>query len=309
MNDSSLTRLPLDTAERCFSWLVTGPQPLSLDGRSFPHFPDRKGIPLDEVRRRLLRRRCPQQARDAVWASLVRRSRVEGAAWTLACTGMALPALRGVSRWLIERYPGDPFDVEAEVLSGFLHALARVDLRRPRVMLRLRWAAYRAGHAALSEALSAPVPVGSVFRSEAPPPPWGHPDLVLVRAVGLGVLTRTEADLIGSTRLEQRPITDWAEATGLSVDAAYKARHRAEARLVAHLHDRLREADPQDPVADCALSDTPTTTSSTPHRRSRSVTTQAEESSLSMSNSAATDGLSHCGGTTASRQSTSVEVS
>ncbi|GDY59664.1 hypothetical protein SVIO_102870 [Streptomyces violaceusniger] len=105
-----------------------------------------------------------------MWTHLVQRSRDEGATWTLACTGMALPALASASRWLAARYPGDAFDVHAEILSGFLSALADIDLNRPRVLVRLRWAAYRAGHAALAEALDAPTPVASGFHSSPPRP-------------------------------------------------------------------------------------------------------------------------------------------
>jgi hypothetical protein len=245
--------LPLDVARQCFTWLVTGPEPLSVDGRTFSGLPNRL-VPLDELRDRLLRRHCPRTTRDAVWTHLVERSRTEGATWTMACTGMALPALASTSRWLAARYPGDAFDVHAEVLSGFLAALNSIDLQRPRVLVRLRWAAFRAGHAALAEALDAPTPVAPGFHSSPPRPPWGHPDLVLARAVRQSVLTRTEADLIGATRLEESSITDWAVANRTTVGAAYKARRRAERRLIAFVCDQARETDPDDPVANGVLS-------------------------------------------------------
>ncbi|WP_405657719.1 hypothetical protein [Streptomyces sp. NBC_00079] len=246
--------LPLDTARESFTWLVTGPEPLSLDGRPFPGLPNRT-IPLDELRDRMLRRRCPIRTRDAVWAHLVRRSREEGATWTLACTGMALPALAGVARWLAARYPGDPFDVHAEVLSGFLGALATIDVDRPRVLVRLRWAAYRTGFTALRKALEAPTPVAPGFWSTPPRPPWGHPDLVLARAVRATVLTPTEADLIGATRLDEVLISDWADRYRMTADAAYKARRRAEYRLIAFLRDQDCTSDSDDPVAACVAAD------------------------------------------------------
>ncbi|MEU5437176.1 hypothetical protein AB0G73_27880 [Streptomyces sp. NPDC020719] len=191
-----------------------------------------------------------------MWELLVRRSRAEGGTWTMACAGMALPALAGISGWLAARYPGDPFDVHAEVLSGFLGALATIDPDRPRVFVRLKWAAYRRGFAALEEALDAPTPVAPGFRSGPPKPPWGHPDLVLARAVRAGVLVRTEADLIGSTRLDKESVTDWGAGHGMTADAVYKARRRAEYRLVAFLREGFRTADPDDPVADCAMVET-----------------------------------------------------
>jgi hypothetical protein len=246
--------LPLDTARECFTFLVTGPKPLALDCRGLPGLPNRS-VPLDELQRLLMRRACPRRTKDTVWALLIQRSRAEGATWTLACVGMALPALAHATGWLAARYPEEPFDVHAEVVSGFLNALATIDLGRPRVLLRLKWAAYRRGLAALAEALDAPTPMAPGFRSAPPRPPWGHPDLVLARAVRAGVLTRTEADLIGSTRLDDESVPDWADAHSMTPEAAYKARSRSERRLVTFIRDGLQTACEVDPVADAAMAD------------------------------------------------------
>jgi len=233
--------LPLDTARSAFNWLVTGPDPVSVEGRLFPGLPHRP-MPLNELRERLLRRRCGQVTRDAVWAHLVLRSRTEGATWTLGCVGVALPALTTIVAALTARFAGDPSDIHAAVLTGFVTELARVDLRKPRVMLRLRWAAYRAGHAVLREALDAPVPSGNRFRSTEPAPAWGHPDFVLARAVAENVITADEAELIGSTRLEDHPLAAAAAQRGISYAAAAQARRRAEHRLAAYLSaDARRE--------------------------------------------------------------------
>ncbi|MEV6905266.1 hypothetical protein [Amycolatopsis sp. NPDC051372] len=241
----------LDIARDTFAWLVTGPHPVSLNGRLFDGLPDRD-VPLDEVRDCLLARRCPQATRDAVWAHLVLRSRSEGATWTVAAVGMALPALTAVAAKLSARFAGDPADVHAEILHGFLAALTTIDLCRPRIMLRLRWAAYRSGYDALNEALAGPTPVAPGFRSAAPNPPWGHPDLVLARAVADGVLTQTDAALIGATRLEGMPVAEWAEVHQATSWAVYKARKRAELRLADYLRDGAADADQTDSVANQA---------------------------------------------------------
>ncbi|MCI3928799.1 hypothetical protein [Streptomyces sp. AN091965] len=249
--------LPLDIARSSFELLVTGVHPLSLDCRGLNGLPNRC-VPLDELLDRLLHGHCPQRAKDAVWIMLVERSRTIGATWTLACAGMALPALASVARRLTARYAGDPHDVHAEVLSGFLSALSTVDLDRPRVVVRLKWAAYRRGFAALAEAVDAPTPVGpGGFESAPPQAPWGHPDLVLARAVRMGVLNRTEADLIGGTRLDGQSVGDWALGHGRTLSSVYKTRRRAEQRLVAFLRDRIRTADAEDPVARMATVDLP----------------------------------------------------
>lgn len=249
--------LPLDTARNSFTWLVTGPDPLSIDGRDFAGLPSRS-IPLDEVRDRLLDPHCPRATRDTVWIYLVRRARRDGATWMVASVGMALPGLAGTARWLAARYRGDRADIHAAVLSGFIEALATVDLRGPGVVYRLQWAARRAGQAALEESLDAPVPSLSAFESRAPRASHGHPDLVLARAVGDGVLTPIEADLISATRLGEESVTQWAHAHSRSVHAVAKARERAEHRLADYLADSVVTADggldSDDPVADVVMS-------------------------------------------------------
>ncbi|WP_219416941.1 hypothetical protein [Pseudonocardia nigra] len=236
------TGMPLDAARSAFGWLVTGPEPLAVDGREFAGLPDR-AVPLDEVRQRLLRRRCPQPVRDAVWAHLVRRSRAHAGAWTVGCVGVALPALTGIASTLTARFAGDPRDIHAAVLAGFLAELPVIDLARPRIMLRLRWAAYRTGQTCLRESLDAPTPSARAFHSAAPPAPAGHPDLVMARAVTAGVITPVEAELIGSTRLEEVSLAEAATRRGTGYEAAKKARQRAEHRLVAFVREHQAEPD------------------------------------------------------------------
>ncbi|MBE8525765.1 hypothetical protein ILP97_51230 [Amycolatopsis sp. H6(2020)] len=258
----------LDIARDTFTLLVTGPYPLSLNCRLFAGLPDEQ-IPLDEVRDRLLARRCPQTTRDAVWAHLVLRSRIEGATWTVAAVGVALPALTSVATILSNRFAGDPADVHAEVLRGFLAALPIIDLRPPRIMLRLRWAAYRSGYDALTEALASPTPVAPSFRSTPPYAPSGHPDLVLARAVADGILTPTEATLIGATRLEEVSVADWAARHQTGEWAVYKARKRAELRLAAYLRDGAAESDPTDPLTDQVATSLALARPATPAHRPR----------------------------------------
>ena len=245
--------LPLDTARDTFAALVAGPDPLAVNGQLFPGLPERP-VPLDELRDLLLRPGCPRRTRDAVWRHLVLRSRAEGATWTVACVGVALPALASVGGWLAARYPGDRADIHAEVLTGFLSGLDAVDVREPGVLPRLRWAARRAGIAALHAALDAPVPTQTGYRSSPPATPAGHPDLVLARAVTEGVLTRTEADLIGATRLEEVRLTAWAGEHGTGHQFASRLRARAETRLLAWLTDAPDPTQPTAPPVSPAIS-------------------------------------------------------
>lgn len=226
----------LDTARTSFALLVKGPDPIAIDGSLFPDFP-RELVPLDRVRELLLERECPQATRDAVWAYLVERARAEGGAWTVGCVGVAMPALRALANGLTARFADDASDVHAEVLVGFLGELARVDTSQPWIMSRLRWAAFRAGRAAVREALDSDVPAKDGFRSQEPPSPWRHPDFVLLRAVAENVITEDEADLIGVTRLEEVDLHVYAADRGLDYNACKSARLRAEYRLVDYLLD------------------------------------------------------------------------
>lgn len=227
----------MDVARDSFALLVTGPRPLSLDGRKFLGLPQRR-LALDEVRDLLLARQCPQSTSDAVWAYLVTQARSGAAKWMVGAVGIALPALIAVAARLARWCPRDP-DVHAEVLRGFLDALSRVDIDRPWIMLRLRWAAYRAGDAVVAKTLAVARPSAVAALAQ---PTRGHPDVLLAQAVAEGVLTETTADLIGTTRLEAVSVLEWAARRGVTEWAAYKARWRAEIRLAAYLRARMADA-------------------------------------------------------------------
>ncbi|WP_258348981.1 sigma-70 family RNA polymerase sigma factor [Saccharopolyspora gregorii] len=236
----------LTTAHRAFSLLTAGPRPLALNGRNFPGLPLR-WVPLDEVQQVVLHRRCPQPLRDRIWAHLARRSRAEGGAWTVACVGVALPALLTITTRLTARHALDAADLHAAVLTGFLSGVAEIDLEAAGIMNRLRWAAFRAGHTALRDALDTPPPTSETSPGEETTGPGrapvrlltsadaGHPDLVLARAVADGVLTPAEADVIAATRLDRRSLRHIAAEGGHSYEVLKKQRQRAEGRLAAHL--------------------------------------------------------------------------
>ncbi len=242
----------LDAVRVSFAWLCIPPHPVTLDGRAFPGLPDHP-LPLDELAARLRHRSCPVELRDRVWAHLVTRSRVDGGTWTVACAGVALPVLINVAAQLTDRFTGDRGDIDSAILTGFLDGLAKVDLDRPQILVSLRWRAFRAGMTALREALRAPTPHGDRrFTSAPPPPPAGHPDLVLARAVLDGAITAGEAALIGATRLDHLPLADAAAQLGRTYVAIRQARSRAEHRLVAYLTDSHPDHTAGDTAGDTA---------------------------------------------------------
>jgi len=199
-----------------------------------------------------------------------------------------LPALLRIATTLTARFAGDPRDVHAATLTGFLAALAEVDLDRPRIMLRLRWAAYRAGHAALREALDAPTPIGddhpaTPVRQTTP----GHPDLVLARAVDDRVLTADEAELIAATRWDGETLAAAAVRRRAGYEATKKTRRRAELRLAAYLHELARDPDTPAPNPSRPNTAAPPTAPA----RSRSATTKRSRRTKRLSLDGSADGV------------------
>lgn len=242
---------PLDAARVAFGWLTAGDHPVSLDGRLFDHLPNRL-IPVDELRDLLLEHGCPRPVWDQVWAHVINRARTEGGTWTITAVGLALPMLTALAARLTERYADDPSDIHAEIVRGFFDALATLDLAEGRIMVRLRWAAYRAGHRALLDGMDGPTPTPPGRDVSEPKSPSGHPDVVLARAVAVGVLTRTEAEVISETRLGDVALHDWAAHHKIEFWAAYKTRKRAEGRLGAWLSESEISPEDGDPTGTAA---------------------------------------------------------
>ena len=142
---------------------------------------------------------------------------------------MALPGLRNAAARLARAVTGD---VQAALVTEFVAALCTVRLDEPRVVSRLIDTASSARAALRANEPAASGEVNFAPASALPPPPYGHPDLVLARAVAAGVITTAEAELIGTTYLEDVSVAEYADRTGVSRWTVYKRRRVAEARLV-----------------------------------------------------------------------------
>jgi hypothetical protein len=231
---------PLDSADTAFRLLTTGPRPLALNpARLAPGLPDRQ-VPLGELKAVLLHPATSTKARNAVWAGLVRRAQAGEPAWVIGLTGVAMPGLRRAVASLSAAYRGDPEDLQAEVLAGFLAAVRGLDgddLEAVPLASRLCWAAYRAGQAlAYADADWASRRRDLPESFDGPVMPWGHPDFVLAAAVRQQVITAAEADLIGRSRLEGIPLAHIARQLQVSHQALCQRRRRAEARLARAIH-------------------------------------------------------------------------
>jgi hypothetical protein len=215
---------PLTAADAAFAVLTCEPAPLTLDLDTLGPGAGLPGgvIALPALRDWLLAHPRAYPARDTVWRELVRRARLDGPAWVIAAVGMAMPALRRYAAQLCAGYPGDPADIDAEILTGFLSALRdRVDLARDAPHAALCRAAWRAGHA-LRRQTGEYLPVGDVEHvtgPRTPRVPYGHPDLLVARAVGLGLLDACDEQPYIDIRLGRRAIEPIAARLGITVDA------------------------------------------------------------------------------------------
>ena len=229
-----LTDSPFDTLERTFDLLVTDPRPLALNGTPIAGLPDRP-IPLGELKARLLHPSTGFDMRDAAVTALVIRARQEGGRWTVGLAGVLLPGLRRAAWPLVQACPGKALDIEAETLAAFLAAVAECDPHRERLAARLCWLARGGANRLLRAELAERARPGSEPVSAAPPRPWGHPDLVLAKAVRAGVIEASDAELIGATRIGGVDLAEAAERLGLAYKACHQRRRRAESLLVEWL--------------------------------------------------------------------------
>ncbi|MEU7140423.1 hypothetical protein ABZ942_13305 [Nocardia sp. NPDC046473] len=205
----------------------------------------------------------PPSLMDKVWAWLVRRARPDAQDAVLVCAGLALPMLGGMARRFGEQQACDSHDVAAHIVAAFLIELARIDLDRPGVWPRLRWAAYVGGRAWVSRETRAALPTeeltiaAETIHGARPHPsgcaPSGHPELLLVQAVAEGVISAGAAELIAVTRLEARSLTAVAVEWGEPYKRLEKRRSRAERQLADWLKQRLADADPRNEVEAQAL--------------------------------------------------------
>ena len=224
---------PFDAADAAFRLLCAGPQPLALHAAKVAAgLPDRP-VPLDELRVLLLHPATSARARNQVWAELVRRARAGDPAWTVGLAGIAMPGLRRAAGSLAAAYRGDPADLQAEILTGFLAAVRALDPDDLEAVplasrLVLGRVAGRAGSTPTPTPAGPPAaatsPGGATARTcPGATPTWSSPP-----PSASGILTRGQAELIGRNRLEGVPLSQIAAETGISHSALCNRRKKAE---------------------------------------------------------------------------------
>ncbi|MFI9552685.1 hypothetical protein [Nonomuraea endophytica] len=240
--------LPLDVAGHAFDLLMRGPDPLSVDGAALGEGLPARLIPMDELRKLLLRRSCTRTTRDHVWRHLITQARAHRGAWMVAAVALARPMLGRLVTALATKLPTehtdhpdrlarmDQEDLEAEILTAFMEALIRVNLAWSHPLLRLSRLTQFTVLRALAIEPPRLLPESDLLdRAEggqqALAYPAGHPDLLLAQAVAEGVITAASAELIGLTRLEGIPLSSYCRRRGLLYCTVLKRRQRAENAL------------------------------------------------------------------------------
>lgn len=240
---------PFAALDAAFRLLCAGPHPLAVPAGAVPGLPDRP-VPLDELRTRLLHPSCPHSLRAAAVGWLLGRAHDQRGPWLVGLAGVLLPGLCARVAGLIGACPDKADDIEAEALAGLLEAVGRTEPGHPRAAARLCWLARNRARRLVRTELAEAARPGVHPVSAEPSRPWGHPDLVLVRAVAAGVVCADDAALVGDTRLGLLDLTEAAAALGVDYKTAHQRRRRAEAALAAWIDDGAddgpahRRADP-----------------------------------------------------------------
>ncbi|WP_435111735.1 sigma-70 family RNA polymerase sigma factor [Nocardiopsis synnemataformans] len=192
---------------------------------------------LYELRDVLMDEGTPHEVRDAVWRHTIRAARLSQD-WMVGALGLCLPVLRSTAGRACRGLTADGVDaVESAIVSEVVHRVRTINLNYARLVWYLTRPAHRVALSARRHEQQAPVPTGDPGRQEAlDPGVQASPDLLLVSAVRVGVLSRAEACLIARTRLENAPLAAVAEQAGVSYKTLAKRRERAEARLVSAVH-------------------------------------------------------------------------
>jgi hypothetical protein len=128
---------------------------------------------------------------------------------------------------------GQRDDIDAEMVAAFVAAVRFLDIASEGLYEKLRWHALRAGMdiRAQDEPYQL-MPDVEQIAGAAPRLPYGHPDLIVARAVAARIIDASDAELIMLTRLDRTPLHVVAARAGLDAATARMRRIRAERALV-----------------------------------------------------------------------------
>lgn len=226
---------PLEVVETHFVHLA--PAHLTLTGTTVHPWLQDRTYALYELRDVLMTVNTPHAVKDQALRHTIRRARLSQD-WMVGALGLCMPAFRSIARRTCRGLtPAGVDSVESAILSEAVHQVRTINTDYARLAWYLTRPVHRAALSARRQEKEAPLPTGETSEQEAlDPGVQGSAELLLVAAMRVGVLSRSEADLIARTRLENTPLAEVAEELGASYRAVAKRRERAEARLVAAVH-------------------------------------------------------------------------
>jgi hypothetical protein len=222
------------------------------------------GIPPEPMRPRRFRRfifdsSTSHQTRDRAWAAIVTRARQPNPSamvWRLVALGLSIRGLRAFRRRITVASAGELPDVHADLVEGFLIRLASIEIDKPNIAGRLIDSAIGRAKRRYRQHADRPLSADvDGHRRPARPHP-GSTDAYLHRVAAelasTGPPLRPEdLELIALTRIDGLDLTQAAYELELpSLEAAYKRRQRAEARITAHLRQRPDQSDPANRTRD-----------------------------------------------------------
>ncbi|MCY9787123.1 sigma-70 family RNA polymerase sigma factor [Nocardiopsis sp. EMB25] len=226
---------PLAVVETEFVRL--SPTHLTLHGSEIHPWLQDRAYSLFELREVLMTEGTPYDVRDHVWRHTIRAAR-RSQDWMVGALGLCMPALRTAARRACRGLPqGSAREVESAILAETIRQVRTINTDYARLAWYLTRPAHRAALSARRREREAPAPTGDPSqRIVSDRDAVGNPDLLLIAAVRVGVLSAPQAQLIARTRLEKVSLAQVADELGVSYKACAKRRERAEERLVAAVH-------------------------------------------------------------------------
>lgn len=233
---------PLETIKSAFSQMREMAQEMALRLPPVPVGPVDRVMDLEQIYQTLSAPETDPALRNLVWAAVIRKARRKETGWILVAAGLAYPKLVHKSQMLAANFDGDTVEDQADLIEAFIRAIRAINVEDPTIRdmgAVASWAAFNAVKRERRRESAAPVSAPLSVESCAPAPEAVHPDILLARAVRLGVITAEEAEYIGRSYLEDTPIDEIVAWAGVSRATFFRYRADAEARLVKAIRSKL----------------------------------------------------------------------
>ena len=236
------TETPLETVKCAFTQMRATPAEMSLRLPPVPIGPVNRVMDLEQIHGAIHRPGADPAARHLVWGAVIRKARRRETGWFLVAAGLAYPKLVHKARLLAANFAGDTVEDQADLIEAFLRAICDINVEDrsiPDLGATAAWRAYTAVRRERRRELATPVCAPLSSESAAPSPEARHPDILLARAVRLGVISAAEAEYIGRSYLEDTPVNEIVTWARVSRATFFRHRAAAEKRLVEAIRGGL----------------------------------------------------------------------